>query len=339
MKKQKIRVGLSLLILGGIVPVAACFSSNGSSTSSSNAGAGGTVSSTDQSTTSSSGGGSSSTAPGAPSPLPSTTTFGPVIDDMTNPQTETGGAWYTYSDRSVPNSEPPIIPTPAPAGTVTPVEGAAFPPVTPGTGNSIPPLTYADAGMVSARECTAKGEITWGAGFGMDLTSVVPDGSPVALDMCDAGNIFVNDGGPQNVGIPEPYDATAYTGFSFWGIALGTGALTVEVHVDDDQTTPWGGQCNVCVSSGHCAATAEAGSTAGCPCSDNFIAKESFKPGQWKQYAVRWSDLANEDWSLEGKLTFHQNKMYNIHFQFTTSAGVALPAYDVAVAYLQWLTN
>src|SRR5579859_2140830 len=52
--------------------------------------------------------------------------FGPVIDDMSMPQSSTGGSWYSYSSRTVPNSEPPIPMTDG--GALNPLEGVSFPP-------------------------------------------------------------------------------------------------------------------------------------------------------------------------------------------------------------------
>src|SRR5579872_4559041 len=171
-----------------------------------------------------------------PTALPATTTFGPVLDDMSG-ATQTGGNWYTYSDRTVLNSEPPINTTPPAPGSVTPAEGDAFPQVMPGRGTNIPPLAYRGA-PVFVREGRARGETTWGAGFALDLWSEVPDGAPVAVNMCGEGVVFVTDGGPVNVGIPQPIDASMYKGFSFWGISLSGRALDVEVQIADDQTSP-----------------------------------------------------------------------------------------------------
>lgn len=328
--QQRVRVTFVALAAGGALAVWACGSpqqNQGSTSSSSGA-------TSNVSNSSASGGGTGT-------PLPATTMFGPSIDDMTGQSTQTGGAWYTYSDRTIANSEPPINTVPPAPGSITPKEGDSFAPVVPGTANSIPALMY-KGNAVSARECVASGEKTWGAGFGMDLLSETPDGAAVGVNMCDAGNIFVTDGGPINVGIPQPYDGSPYKGFSFWAISLTGKNLNVEVHIDDDQTTPWGGECNICRDPNlKCAAGADGGSTTVCPCSDNFVETFSFPSAGWKQFALRWTDTGFKvgGWSNEGKLVFHPSKMYNIHFQFTTSSGTALPNYDVAVAYLEWLTN
>jgi hypothetical protein len=261
--------------------------------------------------------------------------FGPLIDDMTGQQSKTGGSWYSYSSRTVPNSEPPIPMTDA--GSLSPLEGAPFPP-DDGAGH-VPPFVL-DGGSFAARELSGNAIPKWGAGFGMDLVSGLPDGGPVAINACDAGAIFVSSA-DAGVGIPQPFDASPYTGFAFWGISLGSGDVSLEVHLDDRDTTPWGGTfCDVCRSSGTCSGSAEAG-TLDCPCSDNFYEKVVFHSGHWTQYAVRWTDAGfhANNWSHEGPLVFDAAHVYNIHFQDTISATPSTPAFDVAVAYLEWLVN
>jgi hypothetical protein len=261
--------------------------------------------------------------------------FGPVIDDMTTQQSSTGGSWYSYSSRTVPNSEPPIPMTDA--GTLNPLEGASFP---PSAGSAqVPPLVL-DGGTIAFRELNGNGIPNWGAGFGLDLVSGLPDGGPVAINACPAGAIFATTPDAGSVGIPQPFNASAYTGFAFWGISLTSGSLSVEVHLDDIDTTPWGGTfCDVCRSSGKCTGSRDAG-TLDCPCSDNFIEKVLFEPGHWTQFAVRWSDPAfhANNWSNEGSLVFDAKHVYNIHFQNTITGG-STPPFDIAVADLQWLTN
>jgi hypothetical protein len=272
--------------------------------------------------------------PGANVPLQGAA-LGPVIDDMSMQQSVTGGSWYTYSARTLPNSEPPIPTTDA--GTLSPAEGLPFPPDN-GAGR-VPPLVL-DGGSFASREFSGSEIPKWGAGFGLDLISGLPDGGPVAINSCPAGAIFATAPDAGGVGIPQPFDASAYTGFAFWGISLETGSLTVEVHLDDVDTTPWGGTfCDVCRSSGQCTGSRETG-TLDCPCSDNFYKKVVFASGHWTEFAVRWSDpdFQANHWSSEGPLVFDAKHVYNIHFQNTISTGSTAP-FDLAVAHLQWLTN
>ena len=343
MKNWKLRLGVSLVATTAIGLGWACSDTNngtlsGTGSSSTGTGSGGTQSNSPGSSSSSSGSGGG----GAVANLE----IAGLIDDMSNIQSDgpgTLGSWYSYSDRSIANSEPPEIISSAP-GSINPVEGASFPPGNTLTdGGSAPMLTLGDGSTLATRECSGGGEKTWGAGFGLDLIDNPPDGgNAIPFNMC-AGEAGIFDDSPDAgaVGIPAPFDASAYTGFAFWGVSLTGSNYTVQVHVDDDQTSPWGGQCGVCVPAGvSCSTPHEAGTTEGCQCSDNFYEDVTFTP-TWKQFVIRWTDagFTANHYSGEGALTFHPKSMYNIHFQFTTSSGTPTKNFDVAVALLQWVGN
>jgi hypothetical protein len=276
-----------------------------------------------------------------------TATFGPIIDDMALIQSDgpgTQGSWYSYSDRTIANSEPPII-TSAP-GSVSPAEGASFPPSTPfpptTTVTAATMLTLSDSATLGYRECSGGKESTWGAGFGLDLFDNAPDGgNSIPFNAC-AGEAGIFDDLPDAgaVGIPQPFDASAYTGFAFYGMSLTGANYNVDVQVDDDQTSPWGGQCGACIPAGTKCTTKTPPATQGCECSDNFLEQVTFTP-TWKLFVIRWADkgFKVQNYSGEGLLTFHPNMMYNIHFQFSTTSGTALKPFDVEVALLQWVTN
>jgi hypothetical protein len=340
---RKLRLGFSLVAVASTSFAWACFSSNSSTSSSSTSSGTGstdTSASTDTTGTSAS---SSSAASGA-----LTTNDGPVLDDMTNNQPPTGGSWYTYSSRTIPNSEPGILTTDA--GTLSPPEGAMFPFSPAGSSATVPALAVGDAGSANFREFSGTGIPEWGCGFGMDLTSALPDGGPVVLNACEAGVIFDTSPTLTNTGIPEPFDASAYAGFSFYAISLTGKNQNMEIHVDDESTTPWGyyvspsdtpvspQRCDYCKSSGTCSGSLDAG-TLDCPCSDNFYKVVTFTTS-WKLFTISFTDtgFTANHWSHEGALTFDPTHMYNIHFQDTISTGDT-PDFDVAVAYLQWITK
>src|SRR5271165_4180585 len=76
-----------------------------------------------------------------------------TLDDMSGPETNTLGYWYTYDERTQPNSEPPVVlmtDAGAPPGTITPAEGDQFLPQTDMNG----PM----GGMLPYRECKGGGE-------------------------------------------------------------------------------------------------------------------------------------------------------------------------------------
>ncbi len=208
----------------------------------------------------------------------------------------------------------------------------------------------ADAGPVlwSYREAKGMGETMWGAGFGMDIVSTVPDGGPVAFNSCpnDAGDSMIfKTSGPavSSVGIPAPFNASAsgYNGVSFYGTSFAATAQLVDVQFDDARTSPWGGTCLVCQNGGKCTTGADGGKA--CPCSDSYIQSEEFPPGTWKFFTIHWTDptLKTADWSTQGLLNggIDSTTLYNLHFQLSTTTGKTLPAFDIGVAYVTWLTQ
>jgi hypothetical protein len=378
LKKDIVRYALGLAAFGGLASAWACFSNTtgtpGATSTGTDTGgaAGGTAS------TSTGGGASSSSAAGGSSaasssattvaitcPVGSTGNLGDVLDDMASIAPDgtglNGGSWYTYDDRSIPNSEPPQILTPAPPGTVTPAEGDSFPATA--TGPNIDMTTgaiLASGGMATvAREGMGGGETNWGAGFGMDLMGEQPDGGPVPLNSCDAGMIFDTNPMPDSgkyTGIPLPFDAVAhgYTGFQFYGMSK-TATQAVDVHVADQRSMLWAGQCSVCQpTSVKCTL---GGGLSSCPCNDDFVETVTFTTA-WKHFTVKWKDsqikgalacFKPAGWSNEvtdkiitvgtADAGIEANAIYNIHFQFNTSTGKALTPFDVLVAYFTWTTD
>jgi len=360
-KNKTFRFGMSLVTVTSLASAWACFGSSNSTPTGTGTGTGtgqntGGTGGTSTSTGGSSSGSSDASGVACVSSTATGFTAGPILDDMTNNESETGGSWYTYSSRSVPNSEPPILTSDA--GTLTPPEGQNFPFASFGITNPAVPALPASVGMGDEvapgyREFSGNGIPEWGAGFGMDLTSYPPDGSAVAFNSCppvtglpDGAMLFNTTPTLTNTGIPQPFDASAYAGFSFWAISLTGKSIKLYVQVDDASTAPWGNsvpvsatptsplRCDVCKSSGTCSASTTEAGTKDCPCSDSFRYEVQFSTC-WKQFYVKFSDLAVQDWSMEGALVFDPAHVYNIHFQDTINTGTT-PAFDVAVAYLQW---
>jgi hypothetical protein len=276
-----------------------------------------------------------------------------VLDDQTGMQSVLLGSWYTYSDRTIPNSEPPIVqPGKTDPGMIVPAEGASFFPMNDGRGPTI--TVDGGATVMPYREVTGGGETLWGCGFGLDLQSALPDGGPVAFNSCpgyvaDAGMpIFdvTNAGG--NVGIPIPFNAKAagYTGIAFYAISFGTTLASIAVQMDDERTNAWGGVCDACVNGGpptghDCEATADGGMD--CPCSDSYIYTAAFMPGKWERFAFHFTDmtLATANWSKQGlpKGGIDTTQLYNLHFQISLGSAKMLAPFDVGVAYITWLTD
>ena len=221
--------------------------------------------------------------------------------------------WYTFSDRTIPNSAPPVLLSPPPPGSVVPPEGQ-------------PPALVPFRAGLQAREVTGGGEVLWGVGFGFDFADsvslanmVLAQGGQAPFNECDAGLTYDLKTQP----VPVSVDASAHAGISFWGRS-GLGSQVVRVQFPDRDTDPWGGVCNTC---------AAVGTTS---CDDDFGESVTFTP-TWQPFMIRWSALATADWSGRHLTTFDASTLYAVRFYLLTGAAASLPQFDVLVADVQFV--
>ncbi|MGA7119633.1 MAG: hypothetical protein WBY94_06015 [Polyangiaceae bacterium] len=229
----------------------------------------------------------------------------------------TSGEWYTYSDRTVPWSEPPIFLSDA--GLLSPPDGVPFPATDDGTG----PLVLGS--VQSYRRVSGGGESLWGIGLGMAFIDVAPDGGDVPVNGCEAGAIFDVQADAGDSFVPLPFDATGWTGIQFWAKSLRSDfAQPVYVDVNDETTQPFGlafdaGGCNPCNSSG----------LGGC--GDGFQARVVFPP-EWTQIRVPFDSMHPQGWSGASTAAVPDaSKIYQLNFQIEAP----VPPFDVAVAYVE----
>jgi hypothetical protein len=123
------------------------------------------------------------------------------------------------------------------------------------------------------------GFTTWGAGMGTDLGMTSTDGMMTKTT----------------------YDASMYTGISFWAKANMGSALAVRVSLKDANTAPEGGNCDATMPSG-----AEA-------CNDDW-GKNITLTTSWAPYTVLYSELRQSMW---GKTfpSFNAAAVYAVQFQ------------------------
>ncbi|AUX24497.1 hypothetical protein SOCEGT47_050350 [Sorangium cellulosum] len=121
---------------------------------------------------------------------------------------------------------------------------------------------------------------TWGAAFGFDLNS--PEGTKIA------------------------YDASAYTGVTFWA-KIGPGSATsAQVMISDRSTVPEGGVC-----SDQC---------------DNWQ-KQITLTEAWQQFTIPFADLKQGGWGDPAATDqIDTTKLYSISFQFGT-----VPEFDLYI--------
>ncbi|WP_437323518.1 hypothetical protein [Sorangium sp. So ce381] len=156
------------------------------------------------------------------------------------------------------------------------------PPDPEGTGEepfTMTALEPARSQSTYAARSWGEGFETWGAGFGFDLNS------------------------PE--GVKAAYDASAYTGITFWA-KLGPGSGTsVTVLISDPGTDPTGGSCSECDAWQKSLAVTE----------------------EWQQFTIPFADLKQGGWGdPAGTDQIDATKLYAIQFQI----GIA-PKFDLYI--------
>ncbi len=251
-----------------------------------------------------------------------------VVDDMTTPAIVSGGYWYTYSDRTFPNTTDVVDGSAAVAGTiiatadgfVSPAEGEQFFSNMGAGGPTVPGFP----GTAPFREFSGGGLTLWGAGMGFNWTNVIPPGT----DMSDAA-----DAAPA-LGVPGPYDASAHKGITFYGKSNGAASLAVGLHFSDAREAAAAGECDATVYL-----------NGPLECGDDYFKNYTFTTS-WQNFTVKFADplLKTQNYTTmdlaPGKLdTTH---LYQVHFQVNNAAYAgkgatdAGPAFDISVAYITW---
>ncbi len=155
-------------------------------------------------------------------------------------------------------------------------DGTAGATQTPGTPFVPEKLATPRGASKYAAHSTGKGFITWGAGFGFNLN--------------DKGD---GDGGSAKT----TYDASAYTGITFYAKVNGTSATKIRVNVSTIDTDPAGAKCGAVDK-----------------CSDHYGADVTLT-GDWAKYTVNFADLSQQGWGTAAA-KFDATKVYAMQFQF-----------------------
>lgn len=160
---------------------------------------------------------------------------------------------------------------------------------TPGVGLdfSMTPLNPPRDGSTFGANTVGSGFETWGSGFGFDFSNV----------------------GGTKMG----YDASKFTGITFWAkVGAGTTGV-IRVNIGDKATTPEGGVCDM----------------AGGKCSDDFGAGISVTE-EWKQYTINFADMAQVGWSMVLLPSIDKSSLYSVHFQTAAMSSFDIWIDDIA---------
>lgn len=143
-------------------------------------------------------------------------------------------------------------------------------------------------GSAFAANTNGSGFTTWGAGFGFDLN---------------------NNGTSKG-----PYDASAFTGITFWA-KIGAGAVgAIRVNIGDKNTTP---EANICAVG---------------KCSDDF-GKDITLTEQWQQFTIPFADMKQVGWSTVILPAIDKASLYTVHFQ--TGAKATFDTWIDDIAFTQ----
>jgi hypothetical protein len=174
-------------------------------------------------------------------------------------------------------------------------------------------VVLVDGGTTTAYDFSGGGETVWGAGMGFDLNDrTAMPGDTAPFNQCDAGVIYNLSVGP----VPQPFDASAYAGITFW--ARGSGQETVFVQFPERRTDPWGGVCDPCAGPGPNS------------CYDDFEQPIVLTPN-WTEYNVLFSDVGTANWSGENLRSLDTTAIYAVRFELLTPPGLALPQFELEV--------
>ena len=141
-----------------------------------------------------------------------------------------------------------------------------------------------------AAHSVAKGFTTWGAGFGFNLN--------------DKGD---GDGGSTKT----LYDASAYTGITFWAKVSATSATKMRVNISTKSTDPTGGVC-----------------TPVDKCSDHYGGDVTLTP-DWVKYTIMFADMSQQGWGTAAK-TFETNMTYAVQMKFDKGQDFDVYVDDIA---------
>jgi hypothetical protein len=138
-------------------------------------------------------------------------------------------------------------------------------------------------GSQQALSITSSGYTWWGAGIGFPL----------------------NTEGDTNA----PYDATEYSGVSFW--AKAQNPVDLNIRVADAYTSSDGGQCDLC--------------------GDHFRATLRVTQ-EWQRYEAAWVELQQWGWGSPQRQSVDLSQLYAIEFQWSRDTPISLLLDDVAFA-------
>jgi len=120
-------------------------------------------------------------------------------------------------------------------------------------------------------------------------------------------------------GLGSPYNASKYTGISFWAKVDAGASTKIRVAFPDKDTHPDGVLCTQNPSTGPTA------------CFDHYGSALSLTT-EWQKYRVSFADLTQDGWGRPGK-AFDPSTLYQVMFQIPVGANFGIWIDDVAFVF------
>jgi len=129
------------------------------------------------------------------------------------------------------------------------------------------------------------------------------------------GGGFSDWGADLWFGLGSPYDASKYTGITFWGrVDAGTTSV-LRIAFPDKDTFPDGGICQTNV-------------TGPTQCFDHYGTRKTLGT-TWQKYTVSFKEITQDGWGLQGS-SFDPSSLYEVLFQIPVNATFSIWIDDVA---------
>jgi hypothetical protein len=129
------------------------------------------------------------------------------------------------------------------------------------------------------------------------------------------GTGFTSSGASFWFGLGSPYNASKYTGISFWAKIDSGSTAVIRVAFPDKDTFPDGGICS----------TSGVGPTG---CWDHYMSRITLT-NDWRKHTVYFSELSQDSWGLLAT-QFDPTSLYEVLFQISVNATFGIWIDDVA---------
>lgn len=129
---------------------------------------------------------------------------------------------------------------------------------------------------------------------------------------------FSDWGADFSVGLGSPYNASKYTGVTFWAKSDASASQVVHVSFPNKDTHPDGGLC-------------KPNSTGSKQCYDHYGTRPTLTP-TWTKFTIPFKELSQDGWGMQAT-AFDPSTLFEILFQIPENATFAIWVDDIAFTF------